>query len=76
MTAAVVAWMTALAQDLAGAPPELQAAAGGIAVGAAVLIAWGAAAELRVRAFRKQAKAAERLSRSLFAAAGVKRWRR
>jgi hypothetical protein len=76
MTAAIVAWMTALAHDLAGAPADLQAAAGGLAVGAAMLIAWGAAAELRARAFRKQAKAAQRLSRSLFAAAGVKRWRR
>lgn len=76
MTAAFLAWAGALAQDIAGAPADLKAAAGGIAVAAALLIGWGAAAELRFRGQHKRATAARRLSRSLFAAAGLKRWRR
>ena len=75
MTAALL-WLSALAEDFSGAPEGAKAAFGALAVAAAVVVCWGAVLELRVRAFDRQAKAAARLSRCLFAAAGMKRWRR
>ena len=75
MIAAAILWLAALAEDLSGAPGEAQAVLGALAVGVLLIILWGGAAELRVRAFQKQTKAAARLSRCLFAAAGLRRKR-
>jgi len=75
VTAALV-WLSLLADDLSGAPADARAAFGALAIAAVIVIGWGAVLELRLRAFERQAKAASRLSRCLFAAAGMKRWRR
>jgi hypothetical protein len=55
------------------APSEAQAAAGGLAVGSVVMLAWGLVLLLHERASRRRSRAAARLSRTLFAAAGVRR---
>jgi hypothetical protein len=75
VTAAAVAWLLALAQDVAGAPADAQAALGGLLVGSLAAVSWGLVAELQLRSQRRRARAAERLSRSLFAAAGARRRR-
>ena len=73
MTAALFCWGAALANDLAGAPAEAQASLGLLTAGVLALLAWGLFLEARARAARRRWLAAERLSRCLFAAAGVRR---
>ena len=73
MTAALFLWAGALAQDLAGAPAEAQASLGLLGAGVLALLGWGLVLEARERAARRRWQAAERLSRCLFAAAGVRR---
>ena len=75
MSALAVAWLAALAEDIAGAPGEAQAALSGLAVGAVLLLCWGLAAEALSRGRLRRERAAARLSRCLFAAAGAGRRR-
>ena len=70
-----VGWFAELAQYVAGAPGEAQAALSALALGALLLLAWGLAAEAVSRARFRQARAAARPSRCLFAAAGAGRRR-
>jgi hypothetical protein len=55
------------------APSEAQAAAGGLLIFGVVLLTWGLVLLLHERASRRRSRAAARISRTLFAAAGVRR---
>ncbi len=73
MSAALMLFAAALAEDLAGAPGQAQAALGGLFAFGFIVLAWGAVLCSCERVERKRWRAAQRLSRCLFAAAGVKR---
>ena len=73
MIAALFAWAAALAVDLASAPGEAHAALGGLFIGGVTVLTWGLLLESRERVSRRRWRAAARVSRVLFAAAGARK---